>query len=167
MFKGFLKEIALAAILTLVLFLASDSLGGLLVPETGEVTLSAGLLAFSMLVLVLPPLIGSIPSGYLIGKKTKDIKAILFAPALGAAIGGLLLMSISVVSILIMPDAALQEQMAQIAEYGGRFFEGMSLQEYKSFLTFSMVFGALFLALINFAIGLAGGFVGSKLAKNK
>ena len=76
-------------------------------------------------------------------------------------------MTISVVSILILPDAALQEQMVQIADYGGAIFEGMGVQEYKSLIVFSVVFGALFLALINFALGLAGGFLGSKLAKVK
>ena len=167
MFKEFWKELLLAAVLTAVLFTAMDLLGGFFVPETGEVTLSAGLMAFSLIALVLPALVGCIPSGYLIAKKTKDIKAAIFAPALGAAIGGLALMALSAGSLLLMTDAAWQEQMAEVAEYGVEFFANMSLAEYKSMIAFSVVIGAVFLAILNFAIGLAGGFVGSKLAKKK
>ena len=157
----------LAAVLTAVLFAAVDFLGTFFVPETGEVTLSAGLLAFSLAVLFCPALVGCIPSGYLIAKKTRDIKAVLFIPALGAAIGGLALMALSTGSLLLMTDVAWEEQMAEVAEYGGEFFASMSLAEYKSIIVFSVIFGAVFLAIINFAIGLAGGFAGSRLAKKK
>ena len=68
-----------------------DFVGNFFTPSSGteELTLSSGLMAFSMIALFLPALVGCIPSGYLIAKKTKDIKAALFVPALGAAIGGL------------------------------------------------------------------------------
>ena len=167
MFKEFWKELLLAAVLTAVLFTAADLLGNLFVPETGEVTLSAGLLAFSLIVLVLPALVGCIPSGYLIAKKTRDVKAVLFVPALGAAIGGLALMALSTGSLLLITDVAWQAQKAEVAKYGVEFFANMSLAEYKSMIIFSVVFGAVFLAILNFAIGLAGGFAGSKLAKKK
>lgn len=167
MLKEFWRELLLAAVLTAVLFTAMDLLGTFFVPETGEVTLSAGLLAFSLIVLVLPALVGCIPSGYLIAKKTGDVKAVLFVPALGAAIGGLALMALSAGALLLMTDSAWQAQMAEVAEYGVEFFANMSLAEYKSMIVASVVFGAVFLAILNFAIGLAGGFVGSKLAKKK
>ena len=157
----------LAAVLTAVIFTAMDLLGNFFVLETGEVTLSAGLLAFSLAALVLPALLGCIPSGCLIARKTKDIKAVLFLPALGAAIGGLVLMILSAVPLLLMDDAAWLAQMAEVAEYGAEFFENMSLAEYKSMIAFSVVFGALFLAIINFAIGLAGAYAGSRLARKK
>ncbi len=167
MFKKFWKELLLAAVLTTALFAAMDLLGTFFSPETGEVTLSAGLLAFSIIVLFLPPLVGCIPSGYLIAKKTKDVKAVIFVPALGAAIGGFVLMAFSAGALLLMTDAAWQEQINQLAEYGVGFFAGMSLADYKSMVIFSTIFGAIFLAILNFAIGLAGGFVGSKLVRKQ
>lgn len=165
MIKEYWKELLLAAVLTAVLFTAMDLFGNLFVPETGDVTLSAGLLAFSLIALVLPALVGCIPSGYLIAKKTKDIKAIIFVPALGAAIGGLILMAFSAVSLLLMTDAAWQAQIDKLAQYGVKFFANLPLAEYKSLIIFSVIFGAVFIAILNFGIGLAGGFIGSKLAK--
>lgn len=165
MFKEFWKELLLAAILTALLFLAGDLLGELLISVGDEVTLSAGLMVFSILILVLPALVGSALSGFFIAKKTKDVKTVLFVPAIGAAIGGLLLMAISTGSLLLMTDAAWQSQMAEAAKYGGELFAKMTLEEYKALITFSLAFGAVFLALINFAIGLVGGLAGSKLAK--
>ena len=169
MFKKFWKEILLAAVFTLVLFTLMDLVGNLFAPsiETGELTLSAGLMAFSIIALFLPALVGCIPSGYLIAKKTKDIKAVIFAPALGAAIGGLVLMLFSAGALLLMTDAAWQNQMNELADYGVEFFATMSLANYKSMVIASVVFGAIFIAVLNFAIGLAGGFVGSKLVKKK
>ena len=167
MFKEFWKELLLAAVLTAVLFTAMDLLGTFFVSGTGDITLSADLMLFSIIVLILPPLVGCIPSGYLIAKKTKDIKAVIFVPALGAAIGGLALMAFSTGSILLMTDAAWQAQMKELAGYGVEFFATMSLADYKSMVVFSVIFGAVFLAILNFAIGLAGGFVGSKLVKKK
>ena len=168
MFKKFWKEILLAAVFTLVLFTAMDFVGNVFVPETPEdLTLSGGIMLFSIIALFLPPLVGCIPSGYLIAKKTKDIKAALFVPALGAAIGGLVLMVYSAGALLFMTDAAWQLQMNELAELGVEFFANMSLADYKSMVIASVVFGAVFIAVINFAIGLAGGFVGSKLVKKK
>ncbi len=167
MFKEFWKEFLLAAILTAAIFTVMDLLGNLFVPETGEVVLSAELMVFSIAVLVLPALIGCIPSGYLIAKKTKDVKAALFVPAIGAAIGGLALMALSAGALLLMTDAAWQAQMNQLAEYGVEFFADMSLAEYKSVVVLSAIIGMVFLAILNFAIGLAGGFAGSRLVKKK
>ncbi len=168
MFKKFWKEILLAAVFTLVLFIAMDFFGNIFVPEEPtEVTISAGLMIFSIIVLFLPPLIGCIPSGYLIAKKTKDVKAVIFAPALGAAIGILVVMLFSAGALLLMTDAAWQLQMDELADYGVEFFATMSLADYKSLVITSVVFGAIFMAVLNFAIGLAGGFVGSKLVKKK
>ncbi len=165
MFREFWKELLLAAILTALLFFAGDLLGELMIPASGEITLSTGLMAFSLIILVLPALLGSVPSGFFIAKKTKDIKAVLFVPAMGAAIGGLLLMVLSTGSLMLMTDAAWQSQMAEATKYGGELFAKMSLEEYKGLITFSLAFSAVFLALLNFAIGLAGGLAGSKLAK--
>ncbi len=167
MFKEFWREFLLAAVLTAVLFTAVDLLGTFFVPETGDITLSAGLLGFSLIALVLPALVGCIPSGYLIAKKTGDIKAVLFVPAAGAAIGSLALMALSACALLLMADSAWQAQMDEVAEYGVDFFADMSLAEYKSMILFSVIFGAVFIGILNFAIGLAGGFVGSSLAKKK
>ncbi len=169
MFKKFWKEILLAAVFTLVLFTLMDIFGNFFisVPETGGVTLSAGLMGFSIIALFLPPLVGCIPSGYLIAKKTKDIKAALFVPALGAAIGGFVLILFSAGALLLMTDVAWQAQMNELADYGVGFFATMSLADYKSMVIASVVFGAIFIAVLNFAIGLAGGFVGSKLVKKK
>ena len=167
MFKKFWKELLLAAVLTAIIFTAMDLFGNFFVPETGDITLSGSLMLFSIIVLILPALVGCIPSGYLIAKKTKDVKAALFVPAMGAAIGGLLLMVFSASALLLMTDAAWQGQMNELADYGVEFFATMSLADYKSMVIFSVVFGAVFLAVLNFAIGLAGGFVGSKLVKKK
>jgi len=167
MFKEFWRELLLAAVLTAALFTAMDLLGEFFVTATGGVELSAGLMLFSIAVIVCPALVGCIPSGYLIARKKGDIKAILFVPALGAAIGGLVLMALSAGALLLMTDATWQEQMNELAEYGVEFFANMSLAEYKSMIFFSVIFGAVFLAVLNFAIGLAGGFVGSRLAGKK
>ena len=167
MFKKFWKEILLAVILTMVLFTAMDFVGSFFTPEGEDLTLSAGLMAFSIIALFLPALVGCIPSGYLIAKKTKDIKAIIFIPALGAAIGGLVLMLFSAGALLLMTDAGWQAQMDELADYGVEFFATMSLADYKSIVITSVIFGAIFVAVLNFAIGLAGGFVGSKLVKKK
>ena len=167
MFKKFWKEVLLAAVLTTVLFTAMDILGTFFAPATGEITFSGGLVVFSIAALFLPSLVGCIPSGYLIANKTKDIKAVIFGPAMGAAIGGLALMAFSAGELLLMTDAAWLEQMAELAKYGVELFATMSLADYKSMVLFSVIFGAVFLAVLNFAIGLAGGFVGSKLAKKK
>lgn len=167
MFREFWKELLLAAILTALLFFAGDLVGELLipVPASGEISLSTGLMVFSTAILILPALIGSALSGFFVAKKTKDIKAVLFVPAIGAAIGGLVLMILSAGSLLLMPDAAWATQMAEASKYGGEFFAKMSLEEYKALITFSVGFGAVFLALVNFAIGLVGGLVGSKLSR--
>ncbi len=168
MFKKFWKEILLAAVLTMVLFTAMDFVGNIFVPETPEdLTLSGGIMLFSIIALFLPPLVGCIPSGYLIAKKTKDIKDIIFLPALGAAIGGLVLMLFSTGALLLMTDAAWQTQMDELADYGVEFFATMSLADYKSMVIASVIFSSIFIAVLNFAIGLAGGFVGSKLVKKK
>ncbi len=167
MCKKFWKEALLAAVLTAIIFTIMDLLGNFFVPETGDVTLSAGLMLFSIVVLVLPALVGCIPSGYLISKKTKNIKFILFVPALGAAIGGLILMGLSAGALLLMTDAAWQIQMDELAELGIEFFTTMSLADYKSMVIFSVIIGTVFLAILNFAIGIAGSFIGSKLVKKK
>jgi hypothetical protein len=167
MIKKFWKELLLAAVLATALFTAMDFAGNIFAPETGNVEISAGLMLFSIMALFLPALVGCIPSGYLIAKKTKDIKAIIFVPALGAAIGSLALMALSAVSLLLMTDAMWQAQMDELAGYGVEFFAAMPLADYKSMVIFSVIFGAAFLAVINFAIGLAGGFLGSKIAKKK
>ena len=166
MFKKFWKEMLLAAALTTALFLTAELAGNLLIPIGDDVSLSAGLMIFSIAVLVIPALIGCIPSGFLIAKKSKDIKAVLFVPAIGAAIGGLALMVLSTGSLLLMTDAAWQDQMAEAAKYGGEIFAKMSLEEYKSIITLSVAFGAVFLGILNFAIGMIGGFAGSKIPEN-
>ena len=76
-------------------------------------------------------------------------------------------MALSAGALLLMTDSAWQTQMDELAEYGVGFFADMSLAEYKSVVVLSAIIGAAFLAVLNFAIGLAGGFVGSKLAKKK
>ena len=148
--------------------MAMDVFGNLFVPETPkDMTLSTGLMVFSIIALFLPPLVGCIPSGYLIAKKTKDIKVALFVPALGAAIGGLALMLFSAGALLFMTNAAWQVQMDEVAKYGVGFFADMSLEAYKSMVIASVIFGAVFIAVLNFAIGLAGRFAGSKIVKKK
>ena len=164
LFKKFGKELLLAVILSALFFMAADQLGNLAV-QPNEITLSAGLMVLSLAILVLPALLGSIPSGFFIAKKTKDVKPVLFVPAAGAAIGGLVIMLLSAVSLLLLPDQAWQAQMAELGAYGIDFFAGMGLAEYKAMILFSLAFGAVFLALLNFAIGLAGGFIGSKLQR--
>jgi len=166
MCKKFLKELLLAAVLTAVLFVAFDFFGEALFPSN-DITLSAGLMVFALAVLILPPLIGGIPSGYLVGKKIKKGKDALFVPAIGAAVGGLALMSLSLASMLLMTDVAWQSQLAEAAKYGGTFFADMTLQDFKSMVLFSVVLGAIFIAIMNFAIGLLGGLIGSKLALGK
>ncbi len=168
MIQQFKRELILAVVLTTVLFAAADILGDFaFAPSPGELTLSAELMVLSMAVLILPALLGTIPSGYLIAKKTADIKPIIFIPALGAAIGAIILMLFSFVSFILTPDSVLQAQMAKVSDYGIDFFTNMSLPEYRSMLMFSIAFGAVFLGLMNFAIGLAGGFVGSRIAAVK
>ncbi len=77
MLREYWKEIVLAAVLTFLLFLLTGLLGVFVAPEEGAVEISAGLMAFSIAALVLPPFIGAILSGFLIARKTKDIKAIV------------------------------------------------------------------------------------------
>lgn len=167
MFKGFWKEFVLAAVLTALFFGLVDLLGDFVAaPEGSEITLSAGLLLLSLAILVLPALLGSIPSGYLIGKKKKGNEA-MFVPAAGAAVGGLMIMLLSVLALLLMTDAEWMAQMQAVAEYGVSFFAGMTLEQYKATVIASSAIGIAFIAIINFAIGLAGGLIGSRLAAQK
>ena len=166
MFKEFKKELLLAAVFTAVLFWLSDFLGDFMAgPEPDGITISAGLMMVALLMLVLPAFIGTVPSGFLVGKKTRDVKATIFVPAVGAAIGVIVIMALSAATLIFAPDAVLESRMAEATGYGLDFFAGMAVQEYRALLMVSLAFGAVFLALINFAVGLAGGFAGRMLSK--
>jgi len=165
MFKRYYRELMLAALLTLGAFALGDVLGDFIAPQGDGVRLSPVLMIFSMIMLVSPGLIGSIPSGYMIAKKTKNFKAHLFVPAVGTAIGGIIIMALAGIALLLIPDVAWVAQMNNATEMGIDLFSQMSLADYKAMIMFSVIFGALFLAILNFTIGLAGGFIGSKIAE--
>ncbi len=165
MFKRYYRELMLAALLTLGAFALGDVLGDFIAPQGDGISLSPVLMIFSMVMLVSPGLIGSIPSGYLIAKKTKNFKAHLFVPAVGTAIGGMIIMVLAGIALLLIPDTAWLAQMDNATEMGVDFFSQMSLADYKAMIMFSVIFGAVFLSILNFTIGLAGGFIGSKIVE--
>lgn len=167
MIKKFWKEIVIAAVLTAVVFVAFDVGADLLMSVPEDLVLSVEIMFLSIAILVVPGLVGGIVSGFLVGKKTKDIKAILFIPAIGAAIGSAGVMLLSLGEVLFLTDAGWQAQLTELSELGVGFFAEMSLPEYKTMIIASVIFGMFFMALINFAVGLLGGFVGNKVAGKK
>ncbi len=86
---------------------------------------------------------------------------------MGVAIGGIILMSINIVALLMVSDADMQLQMEEIIEMGVSSFEGMSVQQFRTVMVFSVGLGTIFIVLASFAIGLAGGYVGGNLGKGK
>ncbi len=162
MIKKYWKELGLAVIITGIVLWLVDVLGDLFFAEPETLSVSTEIMLFGLIALFLPALIGSIPSGYLIAKKTQEIKSIVFVPALGAALAGIILILFSAVSMLLLSDADWQNQLNEVKEFGEIFGE-MTLEEFRYFTLFSVVFGGLFIAVFNFGIGLAGGFAGGKL----
>lgn len=164
MFKQNSKELLLAIILVAVLFFAADVLGDFVADPTGEALISLEIMLLAMAILILPSLLGTIPTGFLIGKKTQDVKTAIFISGLGAAIAGIVIMLLALVEMMLMPDALWQEQFAQLSELGVDFFGSMTIADFKAFTMFSVGLASVFLAVFNFAIGLAGGYIGRAIA---
>jgi hypothetical protein len=165
MLKRFYKELLLAAGFTAGLFWFSDFVGKMTISLEGGLNITPELFVFSLAMLVLPSLLGTIPSGYLIGKQEKGVLPSLFVPALGAVLGVAAVVALNSLPLLFAPDAVLQEEMAKMATRGIGMFAEMSVQEYRSLLAVSLALGTGIIALINFAIGMAGGFLGRILGK--
>jgi len=167
MCRQYLRELVLAVVLVLGISIALDVFGDVLVAGQGKIEITAGLMAFGLVAIVLPALAGAVPSGFLLARKQAGLKQALLVPAFGAAIAMILLMAFSAVSLLSMTDAAWQLQIAQMDEMGLGFFSSMPLQEFKAMILASVAFGALFMAIFNFGLGLAGGYAGRAVALRK
>jgi len=161
MLKRFWREFLVAAVVAALAFFAIDFLGDLVLQEPEELKITASIMVFSIAVIVVPGLVGGGIAGVLVGKREKSLKARLFVPALGAAIGTVAVMALGLGGILFLTEAGWQAQLDELGSIGVDFFAEMTLEEYKAMVLFSALFGMLFMALINFAIGLVGGYLGS------
>ncbi|MBU1120502.1 MAG: hypothetical protein ABIE23_03290 [archaeon] len=163
MIKDYWKEILIVIVLTVVLMMGME-----LIPEpelTKEMIFSPMLMLFGMIVLFLP-LIPAIIGGYLITRKTIEFKEILFAPAIGLLIAGIIIVGFSSIQLLMLDDAGWEKEFDKVNELGLGLFEDMTLQEFKNISITSTLSGTIFIALFYFAIGLLGGFIGRAIALN-
>ncbi len=164
-FKRLCREFLLAVAFTAGLFWFSDYVGKRAISIDGGLDITLGLFAFSLVMLVLPAFLGTIPSGFLLAKKEKKALPGILVLALGAALGVVAMIAVNAAFIVFASDQVLEAQIAGLAGRGVSLFKDMGVQEYRGLLTASLVVGALLLALINFGVGLAGGFFGRILGK--
>lgn len=155
------KELAIAFILLIAVMLLAELIPG---PKTAELT--PELMALSFILLLLP-FFAAIPPGYLIAKKTKETNPVIFVPAIGVALATLLMVGIGFAQISIAPDSEIQKEMDKAAELGIDMFADMSVQDFRAFTLSSLVLGAFFMVVMNFALGLFGGFTGKAIAGMK
>ena len=159
--KQFWKEGALTALAVLSLSFAAD-----MVPVPAAIDIfSPFLMLFGLFVLVLPFFPAAI-AGYFIRKKTAQ-KDYFVVPAIGAALGGILLVAISLAQVLLSSDAQLLAEVSKASGSGVTFFESMNAQELRSFFISSTAIGLVFLTIINGALGLVGGLAGGYLSGRK
>ena len=158
MLMKYKKELAAAFILLLAAMFLTE-----LIPDPRTIELTPELMALSFALLLLP-LFAAIPSGYLIAKKTKELNPAIFVPALGIALATLVMLGIGFAQISIAPDSEIQKEMDKATEMGVNMFDEMSVQDFRAFTLSSLMLGAVFMAVMNFALGLFGGFTGRTLA---
>lgn len=164
MLSKFSKEILAVFLLTFIVTFAADFFGDALV--TPDTVFSPVTMLLGITVLLIPAFAG-IVGGYLVAKKTPDLKTSLLVPAIGATLAAIVLTGISFAQIMVASDAQLESEIAKAKEYGVSFFEQMSNQELRDFLVFSAIAGMFFLAIMNFALGAAGGFAGRTITLRK
>lgn len=164
MFKENMKEFLLSIFLVgIILFLVDFSGDFFARPITEELIFSEWIIIIGLLVMVVPALIGTMPSGYLLAKKGKTLKEIMLVPGIGAGIAAFLYLLTAAVYLIIQPDAYWQEQFNQVALLGVDYFSNFTLEEFKAITISSTFIGALFMGVFNFALGAAGGFIGQSL----
>lgn len=164
MLSKFGKEIILVFLLTFLVTFAADFFGDFFV--TPENVFSTFTMLLSILFLLLPALAG-IAGGFLVAKKTSDLKTALLVPAVGAALAAIVLTGISLVQVMASSDAQIAAEIAGAQEYGISFFDNMAPEELREFLVFSSITGMLFLGIMNLALGGIGGFIGRAVTIRK
>lgn len=113
------------------------------------------------------PFFASIAGGFFVAKKTREIKPALLVPAVAAFLAGLVLVGLGLLQVILYSDEQLKAELVKAQEFGLGVFGDMTVDEFRGFLLTSTLFGAVFVGLINFGLGLAGGLVGRKIALMK
>lgn len=165
MLKEFWKEILFVAVTVIVFSVIADYLP---VSVTQENLYSPELMLFGIFILLFPFFPAAL-AGYWVRKRAgKDgMRSAMIVPAFGALLGGVLLTLFSLAQLMLLDDASLLAQIQEVQSIGVNIFEGMNAADIKSFLVTTTAIGIVFIALINGALGLAGGFVGSLVAGKK
>ncbi len=117
----------------------------------------------AMIALFLVPVVGGALGGFLISKKSNELLPTLVLPAVGTAIAGIIMIGIPAIFLLALDDSGWQGQLDEIGEALGEdmaIFKDMTVDEFKSFTMLSLGLGMVFTAIMNFAFGLIGGFLG-------
>ena len=165
MIKNYCKEFLITAVLLSVIMLLLE-----FIPSPEQITeayiYSPMTLLLGMLVLFMPFFV-AIVGGFLISKKTNELKPAIVVPASAVLVAGLLLMLVITAGLLMQTDADWQKEFGELndSDMEIEFFPEMTLEQFKSLTLSSMAIGIPFIAAINFGLGLAGGFVGRALGK--
>lgn len=113
------------------------------------------------------PFFASIVGGFFIAKKTNEMKPGLLVPAIASFLCGVLLVGFGLLQVILYSDETLEVELVKAQEFGLGAFEDMTVDEFRGFLLTSTFFGAIFVGLLNFGLGLAGGLVGRQVALMK
>ena len=112
------------------------------------------------------PFFIAIIGGYLICRRCDDLNHAVLVPAVAVALASVLMVGLSLGSVLTATDAQLEQRLGEMNNAGFTVFEGMGIDEFKSFTLSETIIGFFALGLINFGLGLAGGFVGSTISSH-
>ncbi len=162
--KKYWKELVLAAIAVIVIGQLFDFLP---LDTSGNAIFSPAIMLVGIVALFVPAFVG-IAAGYFVAKKSTG-KAPFLVPAAAGAIAAIVLILFSLASLSLMTEDQWQQELDKLKETGFGVFNDFSIQEFKAFTMSALCFGLVFLAAINFAFGMIGGFVGKQLyaVKNK
>lgn len=150
--KKFWKEMLLVIVLIFVL----SYLFELLPPPAKEEIFSPQVMLIGLIVLLLP-FFASLSAGFLVSKKSKQLKDSMLVPAIAASIAAILIISFSTITLFTLSDKDWQEQFEKVKEY---IPFNMTLEQFKSMTISSSFIGLIFLVIFNFGLGAAGGIVG-------
>ncbi|MBI4044999.1 MAG: hypothetical protein HY392_04795 [Candidatus Diapherotrites archaeon] len=162
--KEFLKQ----GVLVFVLIFVFTFIAEVLEPKdiSPELVFSPLVFVAGLLVLFFP-FFASIAGGFFIAKKTREMKPALLVPATAAFLAGLVIVGLGLLQVVLYSDEQLGLELVKASELGLGFFSDMTVDEFRGFLLTSTLFGAVFVALLNFGLGITGGLVGRQVALMK
>lgn len=163
-----MKEFLRQGVLVFVLIFVFTFVAELFEPQdiSPELIFSPLVFVAGLLVLFFP-FFASIAGGFFVAKKTREMKPALLVPAVAAFLAGLVLVGIGLLQVIIYSDEQLEVELVKAKEFGLGAFGDMSVDEFRGFLLTSTLFGAVFVGLLNFGLGIAGGLAGRQIALMK